>query len=466
MRKYKRLPIKKTEASMKTFRFFIITALMIAVPFFTSCDITDDTTVDGSDQTSEVIITESDNSTMGEDPNWAPPGPEGYDYEEPPADTGNLLTENDPLVDEPQGEPVVIPDVEDPEEIMDPIPQLSKESVKSILNEAVIGSLGGDDAVEELIPEINGSPVPLKEGLSVSVDLGFDPFSLVLTYTFDEYQPRNIDSTVSGIVTASIINGMPGSFITMVINTDIEKPLVLSGGERDGTSVVIQDVTASYQIRTLTLSYNGTIYINGEEKILDDYIDPAKSVRIFKDIITQRLIDRIKQVFPDYEPGKFLKSLFKPVPVYNQDGVTVELGLNVSLTDPGLILWMSYDSFQVGNNKSIAGTIKVLIGFDKLLEGKLKLVLNTIEDSPLVLTTVVNNPIPWLPDITINTPIEFIDVSVYYDIRVRLICEEPEPSGTIVVGGMPLQINGEWIGIINMLLSIFEDMIGNAGAWL
>jgi hypothetical protein len=89
-----------------------------------------------------------------------------------------------------------------------------------------------------------------------------------------------------------------------------------------------------------------------------------------------------------------------------------------------------------------------------------------LDDSPLILTTVIRNPIPRLPDITIKAPVEFQDITVYYDIKTRLIYEDPEPAGTIVISGIPIQINGEWTGLINMLLSIFGDLLGNANTWL
>ncbi|MDY6933686.1 MAG: hypothetical protein SVZ03_05605 [Spirochaetota bacterium] len=328
------------------------------------------------------------------------------------------------------------------------------EHIKKIIEEALNSTFGdvGQIGIWDLIESLFNGTINIKEGLTVDIYTSYDPFKLKLTFTFDEFGLNCIDSTISGIMTARIEHNIQDKAILMVMNTDDDTPLTLAGGEFDGTTIELEDLMVLYEYVIMKYSFNGKIIIDGTEYTLDDLLecDPSDFVPLEK--IMNVLAVAMNQIDWNLIQEQFLSLVsdpaqdFESLIIRDYDGLKIEMQIITDTEDPGIIFYLTFTEFQLEeySNLAISGEMTMLMTLHSYsifpCELIVKMLLNTEPGAPLVITG-------GLFDQTVG----FDDVALYYDLCKFDFADEPDPSGTFIINGIPVPVDEDWL---NLLLAI------------
>ena len=330
----------------------------------------------------------------------------------------------------------VVPDEEVTDDVITYGGKATPQHVKMIIEEA-IKSFFDEIDLGDLKPSLNDRSINIGEGLTVDVEFSLKPFKLLLTYTFDECEVG--DFTVNGIMTALVTEGITDRAIMLVINT--EEPLKVSGPEINETTIEIVDLAVIYEFVQTKLNFSGKIIINGTEYNFDDFVHPDMTIGLIADTMSRVDWEVVKDKLNTLNP--FSRLIFTPLTIYNADGLKIDL--QVDLMNLGVVLTFTYDGFKIIDDlitKEIYGVMTAFVTFEDIFNLKLKLIINTEEGAPLVIPG-------WLFDQTIG----FEDVTLYFSLIELNFVEDPEPSGTVIFNGIPIDINAEWVKFLISILS-------------
>jgi hypothetical protein len=279
-------------------------------------------------------------------------------------------------------------------------------------------------------------------GMTVTVlSVSENPRGAELNIVLEECAFSLLKSVISGTVNADLV--MDDGVFQMTLNTMEDQPLDVTGPGLEDAAVDLKDLTV-YVNPGEGSGFQGTIIINGKEYILDEIITMEQALAILAEALGKvswdDVADRIKNG-DDSTSARFAVPIGN---IYNQDGLMIDLVLELNMTEPGALLTFTFDDYLLSqgsiSDQTLSGDMEAFASFYSLTV--LKIVVNTGDD-PLYVNTGI---------LGIKIPLAFRDVTLYFDLLTMDLAEDPSPSGTIYLAGIPVGLDSVWF---EFLMSLF-----------
>ncbi len=138
------------------------------------------------------------------------------------------------------------------------------------------------------------------------------------------------------------------------------------------------------------------------------------------------------------------------VTVLKKDGLTVKAtAVFDQLTKPAILLSCIYDGYKLDDlplvtDRTLSGTLNIRVFPENILKLQLGIMLYTADD------LAINGNLGFIP---ITTTVGVADMYLYYSLWSMKFLDDPAPSGTIVLNGLSIQLDPEW-------LAFFMDLLG------
>ncbi|MDY6934840.1 MAG: hypothetical protein SVZ03_11565 [Spirochaetota bacterium] len=334
------------------------------------------------------------------------------------------------------------------------------EHGKMIIDESIYGVLGNDrsikgmEEVQDYLLSMVDETREIMDGLTAVVTVvNDDPYRFMITFEFDECPGIFTDSVVNGVMTVLVTNSISDNAMMVVVNTEDGDLLTLTGGELDNSIIQFKDLTVIYEFDSYTHSYSGVIVVNGEEHSMNDFLSPKDIMDFLADAMNRVNWDEIKNQLVEIEEfiaDSFMKksidkfslfdNLFSPLTIYITEGLRIDMSFNFDFSNPAIILELTFDEFPLSIenviNETISGSMNIVVRIEDISELKMKLSINTDENNPLILSGSLGEQTIGLEDIILHI--------------------QPELSGKIILNGIELPLDSEWISyLLSLLSSIF-----------
>jgi len=324
--------------------------------------------------------------------------------------------------------------------------KVKPDQVKTIIEELMV-CVNVNDIFKKYIlgANLDAFPISIKDGLEIDVDISDDPFQVVLTFTFNGYKITDIGSTIDGTLVGRIERGIPDNVIMMSFNTMDGDPLIITAGKFEGTVIDINNLEVIYDISTLKFTYSGIIIINGSEYKLDDFLSSSKTLNVISGAMNRVAWDEVEDKLMDSLRNPY--SFYQPLTIFNKDGLKIALSFQWSLVHPGVILTFTFNEFELLDGittKKVNGVMRMQVSIANIFRLKLQLLLNTEENSPLMITGGY-----------FDQTIGLNDVMMYFSLIQSQIVDETEVSGTIIINGMVVPFDSSWISLLMSLINPF-----------
>jgi|GEM_PF-5923083 len=283
---------------------------------------------------------------------------------------------------------------------------------------------------------------PVK-GMTVTVlSVSENPRSAELNIVLEECAFSLLKSVISGTVNADLVMG-DGVF-QMTLNTVPEQPLDVTGPGLEDALVELSNLSV-YVNPGEGSGFSGTIIINGKEYTLDEIITMEQALEILAEALGKVSWDDVAERIKNGDDSASARFAVPIGTIYNQDGLMINLALELNMTEPGALLTFTFDNYLLSQgsiaSQTLSGDMEAFASFYSLTV--LKIVVNTGDD-PLYVNTGI---------LGIKIPLAFRDVTLYFDLLTMGLAEDPAPSGTIYLAGIPMGLDSVWF---EFLMSLFQ----------
>jgi len=290
------------------------------------------------------------------------------------------------------------------------------------------------------------------DGITVTIE-GFstDPPGLVMGFVFDEFAPvEGGEEALSGRFTllACLEMELLNPKMKMILNTEEGAPLVVSGGQLDGTTLGFEDFAFYFSLGQGSLDpvgVEGVLLINGtpvDLEMLEGLLPVLQGevAREAADVAAQLLRssmnattltdlpDLLDGLAPDFE----LPGLPEDGVIYEGEGLTITFD-GFSVAPPGLLLGFAFDEFTPveGGEETVSGSLTLLACLDMgFPDPKIKLILNTEEGAPLVVSGGQLD----------GTTLGFENFGFYFSLGQASI-DPVGVEGTLLINGVPVDLD-------------------------
>ena len=336
-------------------------------------------------------------------------------------------------------EGTVIEDGEEP----GPCSALTFDQAKELLDE-ILQNISIDSLLLKLddFDCENGLTLEPADGLTIVITCTSLKDRYNVSCEFNTYQSTVLNSSIHGMFLASVTVSEDDLTYQFEAYTPEGAPLIVDGGEHEGTTIVFSNIFITLSFKTLTLDTSGTIIIDDTEYFLNELVS-------FQDINISTVIqealntvpwDDVMALLTTYTSGS--RFITPGITVYNENGMHVDARLDLNFDEPGVILDITFNNYLIDENYSFGlnGMLTVFASFDTVTD--LKLVLNTEEGSSLSLSGF---PI-FTPTIVLQ------DAVLYYNWSDEELVEKEGDNGTIIFNGLSFPFNLSWLVTIQELL--------------
>ncbi len=169
------------------------------------------------------------------------------------------------------------------------------------------------------LEEINGSTITIAQGLTVVVEVSYNPYKVEYTFIFDDFDANTL--TINGSMTASTSSQFIDGKVIMLLNT--EESLVITGYGLDETIIRIVDLSVCYDFPTIQILLSGKIIINDIEYNFEDILPPLPEIVIpsYEEIM-EILKDTIAIIFDMFDDWK---NFIEKITLKIKEGLTIEI---------------------------------------------------------------------------------------------------------------------------------------------
>jgi len=329
----------------------------------------------------------------------------------------------------------------------------SLEDVKTILN-----GLLSDIDIGALMPSLNdacveGTVVLINEDtISVTKQVSCDPFGLLLTISMNGHSVEGFDCAVSGVITMNVQFPSDSTGACLItINTPEGSPITTTGEACGDNTIGLSALSMMVTLNPFGTQFSGTVLINGEEQIVQEFLTPADILAMLKDAFENIPWDELLGMLQgggaaqSVAQSSSFSSLAAAAPlaatssskitVYNEDGLKVAAGISLDFSNPGIIIDLTFTGYRVypDSFSTLNGTLTMFATLDSWRV--VKLVCDTEDGAPL-----------WISGIPLITPRIGLDgVTLYYDYIDEQILDTGEYAGTISLNGIGFDFDPGWI---------------------
>jgi hypothetical protein len=296
-----------------------------------------------------------------------------------------------------------------------------------------------------------------KPGMTLEARVSLNPLKATLKLTLDSLAVMGGRCALSGVMTVDARFAEGEGTYLLTINTPEGAPLTVLCADCGESTIDCSGLSVLVTFRPFSASFTGTVFINGEEFTLAEFLTPEQILATLTGALGKLPWEKLVELFQGAVPDSGDQSgsptaLFGAaatgytVPIYNRDGLKVAAGIASDWS--GIVMNITFTGYSFDQASSIAlnGTVNAHVSFTNWYLSEVKIVLNTPQGTPLRITGI--------PLALITPTIGLADVTLYYNIYSGAIVDRPGDNGRISLNGLSFPFDPGWIQTIMDLLQM------------